>query len=221
MQTHVVITGANRGIGLELCRYYQSCGAQTIAVCRSRSNELEALKVQIIDDIDVSKAQDIVSLSEQLKGVSIDILINNAGILSNQTLDDMDFQAISEQFEVNTLGPLRLVDALLGHLHEGSKVALITSRMGSITDNTSGAYYGYRMSKAALNAAGMSLAQDLRPRNIAVTIIHPGFVKTGMTGFAGDITPTEAARNISQRIEELDLTSTGVFLHSNGTVLPW
>jgi len=111
--------------------------------------------------------------------------------------------------------------ALLPHLKSGSKIANITSRMGSIEDNTSGAYYGYRASKAALNALGKSLAIDLKPKGIAVAQLHPGFVQTRMVGFNGDISPEKAASGLCQRIEELNIENSGGFWHSNGESLPW
>ena len=221
MSKNVLITGANRGIGLALCRAYQAQGADVIAVCRSFSEELQELGVEIIDQVDVSKAEAVESLKAQIKGRSIDILINNAGILSRQTLDEIDYAKIQKQFEVNTLGPLRVTEALLPSMSSGSKIALITSRMGSIADNSSGSSYGYRMSKAALNAAGKSLAIDLKTQGIAVAILHPGYVQTEMVGFGGEISPQVAAERLAQRIEELNLDNTGSFWHANGDALPW
>jgi NAD(P)-dependent dehydrogenase (short-subunit alcohol dehydrogenase family) len=125
------------------------------------------------------------------------------------------------QFRVNALAPLLLTRALLHRMAPHAKVALVSSRMGSIGDNSSGGFYGYRMSKAALNAAGVSLAHDLKPRGIAVAILHPGAVRTGMTNGQGSIDPEASARGLLKRIDELQLESTGRFLHVNGTVLPW
>jgi NAD(P)-dependent dehydrogenase (short-subunit alcohol dehydrogenase family) len=127
---------------------------------------------------------------------------------------------VLRQFEVNALAPLLLARALLPHLGAGSKLALISSRMGSIDDNGSGGYYGYRMSKVALNMAGRSLAIDLRPRGIAVAILHPGMVATRMVGFTG-IPPEEAARGLLARINELSPATSGQFFHANGELLPW
>jgi NAD(P)-dependent dehydrogenase (short-subunit alcohol dehydrogenase family) len=123
--------------------------------------------------------------------------------------------------EVNAYGPLRVTQKLSPLLARGSKVALITSRMGSIGDNGSGGYYGYRMSKAALNAAGKSLAIDLAPRGVSVAILHPGMVKTAMTGSHGKVEPEDAARDLLARIDALGLDNTGTFWHANGEVLPW
>ena len=221
MNETVVITGANKGIGLEFCIYYKNQGVDVIAVCRSPTDELLALDVQLVDSVDVSSDQGVEHLKQALSGRTIDILINNAGIFSNQTLGELNFAEVSRQFEVNAVGPLKVTHALQSQLGKGAKVALITSRMGSVEDNTSGAYYGYRMSKAALNAAGMSLACDLKPKGVAVAILHPGFVQTSMVGYAGDISPQTAAERLAQRIEELTIDTTGTFWHSNGDVLPW
>jgi NAD(P)-dependent dehydrogenase (short-subunit alcohol dehydrogenase family) len=135
-------------------------------------------------------------------------------------LDTLDAASIRRQFEVNALAPLLLARALLPQLGPGAKLALITSRMGSIDDNSSGGYYGYRMSKTALNMAGRSLAIDLQPRGIAVAILHPGMVATRMVRFSG-IAPAEAARGLLARIDALTLTSSGNFWHANGEALPW
>lgn len=219
--TTTVITGGNRGIGLELCRHAAGRGDEVYAICRTASDELRGLGVRVIDGIDVSSDRATQRLPEVFDGLQIDNLINNAGILSRQSLDDLDIEAIRRQFEVNSLGPLRLTHALLPNLGRGSKVAIVTSRMGSITDNTSGSHYGYRMSKAAVNIAGVSLARDLEPRGIAVVLLHPGYVSTDMTGHAGTVEPADSARSLLARIEELELETSGRFLHMSGEVLPW
>ncbi|AOT06492.1 SDR family oxidoreductase [Pseudoalteromonas luteoviolacea] len=221
MTKHVVITGANRGIGLEFCRQYTALGYQVTAVVRRSSAELDALNVDVIDNIDVSLEQDVVRLAELLASKAIDILINNAGIFSNESLTDMDFSRVEAQIAVNAVAPLRVTHALQPQLSNGSKVAMITSRMGSIEDNGSGAYIGYRMSKAALNAAGVSLAHELKPKGVAVALLHPGFVQTQMVNFAGDISAQESAQRLISRIDELNLSNTGSFWHSNGELLPW
>lgn len=216
-----LITGANRGIGLELCKQLKAKGFDVIAACRKSSPELDALGVRVEAGIDVASDDVVKTLADRLGDVSIDWLILNAGILSSESLDNLDFDGIRRQFEVNSVGPLRVTKALLPNLKKGSKIALITSRMGSIADNGSGGMYGYRMSKAALNAAGKSLAIDLKDRGIAVVILHPGFVRTDMTGGNGMIDPDESARGLIQRIEELTLETTGTFRHMNGDELPW
>ncbi|ALO43559.1 SDR family oxidoreductase [Pseudoalteromonas phenolica] len=221
MTKHVVITGANRGIGLEFAKQYLAQGFEVTAVVRKPSAELEELSVNVIEGIDVSQGDDVARLASALSGTAIDVLINNAGIFENESLANMDFEAINAQLQINAVAPVRVTHALQTNLSNGSKVAMITSRMGSIADNGSGAYIGYRMSKAALNAAGVSLAHELKPKGVAVALLHPGFVQTQMVNFAGDISPQVAAERLIQRIEELNLGNTGSFWHSNGDILPW
>lgn len=162
-----LVTGANRGIGLELCHQIKERGDNVIAVCRRTSNELQQLGVRVEAGVDVTSDADVTALKERLAGVNIGLLINCAGILTRESLSELDFERIRRQFEVNALGPLRVTASLLDNLGKDSKVAIITSRMGSIGDNTSGSRYGYRMSKAAVNMAGVSLAHDLQDRGIA------------------------------------------------------
>jgi NAD(P)-dependent dehydrogenase (short-subunit alcohol dehydrogenase family) len=217
-----LVTGSNRGIGLEYCRQLQTRGEEVIAVCRQPSPELEALGVRLETGVDITAGDSVTNLVERLDGVPIDGLIHNAGILESTSLDRLDLASMRRQFEVNALAPLRLTQALLGQLQAGSKLILMTSRMGSIDDNSSGGSYGYRMSKVALNMAGRSLAIDLRPRGIAVAILHPGLVRTRMVNFnAQGISPEQAVRGLLQRIDALTLETSGTFWHANGDVLPW
>ncbi len=216
-----LVTGANRGIGLEICKQLKQRGDDVIAVCRTSSEALDALGVRVEHGIDVTQPGSLADLAGRLHDVSLDLLVNNAGILRGGGLNDLDLDTIREQFDVNAVGPLRTVHALLHLLAKPSKVALITSRMGSIADNTSGGMYGYRMSKAALNMAGMSLAHDLKDRGVAVGILHPGFVKTDMTGGNGNVTPDESAAHLIQRMDGLNLDNSGTFWHAQGEVLPW
>jgi len=221
MATYLV-TGTNRGIGYEYCRQLQARGDLVIAVCRSASEELKQLGVRVEDGVDITSDASVASLRDRLGDSAIDVLINNAGIVKRVTLEDLDFDSIREQFEVNALGALRVTHALLPNLEAGSKIVLMTSRMGSIADNTSGSSYGYRMSKVALSMAGKSLAHDLKLRGIAVAILHPGLVQTRMTNFtSGGITPEESVKGLLARIDELTLENTGTFWHANGEVLPW
>ncbi len=221
MSRTLVITGANKGIGLELCRFYRQQGDRVVAACRHASDDLLHLECEVVEGIDVSDSAAIARLAAYLDGGTVDVLFNNAGIFTNQNLGSTDFEAIEQQFCVNAMGPLRVTLALLPNLVRGSKVAMITSRMGSIADNRSGSYYGYRMSKAALNAVAKSLSIDLRDRGIAVGIYHPGFVQTSMVGFAGDISPQTCAGLLAARVEDLTIETTGQFWHSNGDSLPW
>ena len=216
-----LVTGANRGIGLEYCKQLLQRGEQVIAVCRTPSPELSALNLRVETGIDVTISESISTLVQSLEGQPLELLINNAGILKRESLDDMNYPQILEQFEVNAMGPLRLTHALLPNLHQGSKIAMMTSRMGAIADNTSGMRFGYRMSKAALNIASVSLAHDLRSRGIAVAILHPGYVRTEMTGHSGLIDADESVRGLLERIDTLTLETSGTFWHSNGEILPW
>ena len=220
--TTYLITGANRGIGLEYCRQLQARGDTVVAVCRTPSPELEALGVRIEAGVDLTEGAAIADLGDRLGPLSIDGLILNAGLLERTSLDNLDVDSLRRQFEVNAIAPLRLTQALLGHLPSGAKVILMTSRMGSIEDNSSGGAYGYRMSKVALCMAGKSLAIDLRPRGIAVALLHPGLVRTRMTGFSAQaITTEESVRGLLARIDALTLETSGRFWHANGQVLPW
>ncbi|MGF2686152.1 SDR family oxidoreductase [Marinobacter sp. DUT-3] len=217
----VVITGANRGIGLELARHYAGQGCQVIGICREASAELRETAAKVIEGVDVTLDDGIRKLVSELEGQTIDLLINNAGLLQDEKLGSIDFDSIRTQMEINAYAPLRVAEALVGQIPYGGKIANITSRMGSIADNDSGGRYGYRASKAALNAFGKSLAVDLQPKGIAVAQLHPGYVKTRMVNFGGLITPTESAKGLADRIEELNLENTGSFWHSNGELLPW
>lgn len=219
MATYLV-TGTARGIGLALCQQLQERGDQAIAVCRQSSPELDALGIRVETGIDITSDQNLKELVQRLQGVSLDVLVNNAGILEEDSLDRLDFDSIQRQFEVNAVGTLRATQALLPLLFQGSKIGIVTSRMGSIEDNSSGGYYGYRMSKVAVSMAGKSLAIDLKPRKIAVGIVHPGLVQTRMTNFTG-ISTQEAAHGIIQRLDHLTLDNSGTFWHANGEVLPW
>lgn len=217
----VLITGANRGIGFALTQEYLAQAWRVISVCRTASAELSATSARVIAGIDVTNAAAVQNLAAQLGGLKLDLLINNAGILHHDHLGELDYNNVTQQFLVNAQAPLQVAEALLNHLNEGAKIAFITSRMGSIADNTSGGYYGYRMSKAALNAAAKSLSLDLKPRGISVAILHPGYVQTAMVNFGGDISAAESAQRLGKRIAELNLKNTGGFWHSNGDSLPW
>jgi NAD(P)-dependent dehydrogenase (short-subunit alcohol dehydrogenase family) len=214
-----VITGANRGIGLEIARRVAS-GHEVIAVCRKPSEELKSLGCRV-ETADVTSSSDLEALAERLSDVQIDVLVNNAGILESHGLPDLDPESVRRQFEVNALAPLVVTKTLMSRFARPAKVAIITSRMGSIADNDSGGMYGYRMSKAAVNAAGRSLALDLAQCEVAVALFHPGFVKTDMTGNRGNVDPSQSARQLVERIEALNADTAGRFWHANGEELPW
>lgn len=216
----VLVTEANRGIGLELCRRFAARGDEIVAVCRNASPELRETGAEIHEGIDVTNDDSVRGLARTLEGRRVDILVNCAVILTRESLDDLAFDRIREQFEVNAIAPLRVTAVLEDCLRQGTKVAIITSRMGSIEDNTSGGRYGYRMSKAAVNMAGRSLAHDLAERGVSVFLLHPGMVATEMTGRQG-IPPDEAAADLVARIDALGPEQSGTFWHAKGDRLPW
>lgn len=220
--TTTLITGANRGIGLSLAALHAERGDRVIAICRSRSPELDAIPdVEIHDGVDVTDEAAIARVAGALAGTVLDRVILNAGVLRADSLDDFEVSDVRAQLEVNAIAPLRWVRALRPRFARGSKLALITTRMASMADNGSGGYYGYRMSKAALNAAGVSLARDLASDGVAVVLVHPGFVRTGMTGGSGNVDPDDAAAGITARIDALTLETSGSFVHANGQALPF
>ena len=220
--TNVLVTGANRGIGLEFCRQLQGRGDRVVAVCRESSAELEALGVRVELGIELTDAASRADLVGRLENLALDLVILNAGILQSMGLADLDADSVRQQFEVNALAPVLLARDLQPLMPQGAKLILMTSRMGSIDDNSSGGSYGYRMSKVALNMAGRSLSIDLKPFGIAVALLHPGLVRTRMTRFnPSGITPDQSVRGLLQRIDALTLETTGGFWHANGQLLPW
>lgn len=222
--TTALVTGAAGGIGCELVRQLAARGTTVIAACRKPAPDLEMPGVRIEAGIDVATDAGCAELAARVAGVPLDLVIHNAGVLSQESLEALDDDAcarIRRQFEVNALAPLHISALLAPQLTRGARLVLITSRMGSMADNTSGGYYGYRMSKAAMNAAGRSLAHDLAPRGVSVVLLHPGFVQTPMTGGRGDVDPATAARNLIARIDELTPAGSGSFIHANGSPLPW
>jgi NAD(P)-dependent dehydrogenase (short-subunit alcohol dehydrogenase family) len=218
----VVITGANRGIGLAFAKAFRDRGYSVIGTSREpqEADELAALGVRV-EEVDVTDDASVAHFADRLAGVAVDRLINNAGVLRRDRIDQLDPVAILRQFDVNALGPLRVSQALMPNLRLSSSpgVVAITSRMGSIADNSSGAFYGYRMSKAALNAAMKSLAIDLAP--IPVMLLHPGYVRTRLTGDLGDLTADEAVARMMPLIEGLSLADSGKFYHRDGHTLAW
>ncbi len=216
----VLVTGCNRGIGLELVRQFGARGDDVIGVCRGSSEDLRALGTRVIDGVDVGTEEGVRTLANAVGDEKIDILLNNAGIGGWDTLETIDFEKMVEQYLVNTLGPLRVTQALLDNLSDGSKVGIVTSRVGSIDDNSSGNNYGYRCSKTAVNMVGMNLHHDLSPRGVAVALLHPGLVATDMTGGSG-ISPEESAKGLIARLDELNLENSGGFWHAEGYALPW
>ncbi len=221
MATYLV-TGANRGIGLEFCQQLKERGNEVIATCRSSTKELDEIGVRIETDVDITSGESVLKLVQEIRGMKIDVLIQNAGILEKNSLSNLDPESIRRQFEVNALSPLCFTRAMLNNLTKGSKVILMTSRMGSIDDNCSGSSYGYRMSKVALCMAGKSLSIDLRPMGVSVALLHPGLVSTRMTGFSPHgISPKQSVSGLLERIDSLTIENSGTFWHANGDTLAW
>ena len=178
--------------------------------------------MRIEENIEISSDESITNLCKKLSGVNLDCFIHNAGIFEFNSFENLDKKSILRQFEVNALSPICMTQSLKHFLKRSSKVAFITSRMGSIEDNTSGSSYGYRMSKVALSMAAKSLSIDLSREDIYVAILHPGLVSTRMTGFTRNgISPEESANGLLKRIDSLNKNNSGTFWHANGEVLPW
>eukprot|EP00441_Pelagodinium_beii_P047476 CAMPEP_0197623364 /NCGR_PEP_ID=MMETSP1338-20131121/3399_1 /TAXON_ID=43686 ORGANISM="Pelagodinium beii, Strain RCC1491" /NCGR_SAMPLE_ID=MMETSP1338 /ASSEMBLY_ACC=CAM_ASM_000754 /LENGTH=220 /DNA_ID=CAMNT_0043193317 /DNA_START=75 /DNA_END=734 /DNA_ORIENTATION=+ len=199
------VTGANRGIGLEVTRQLVEAGVSVYAGCRKTSEALDALKpTKIVTGVDVGKDAVEAVLAKEVGDVTFDLVINVAGILNVDKLDGMKFDSLRDQMEVNAFGPLRVARAV--KLANPAKYIVITSRMGSIGDNGSGGMYGYRMSKAAVNMATVSLARDWKDKGVAVQTIHPGMVATDMTAAFGatGIPASESAAGILKQISALD-----------------
>jgi NAD(P)-dependent dehydrogenase (short-subunit alcohol dehydrogenase family) len=231
MQT-ILITGANRGLGLEFCRQYAVAGHQVIAVCRQPAkattlNELAKQHANMqIHALDVGDFSQITTLSQTLAEVSIDVLINNAGIYPDNAetgFGQLNYQDWSQAFWVNSIAPVKLAEAFLPQIQRSSKklVVSISSLMGSVSDNTSGGSLLYRSSKAALNAAMKSLAIELAPLGIGVLIFHPGWVKTDMGGKNALIDPLESVTGMRQCIDGFLAEQSGNFLKYDGKPLPW
>jgi len=222
-----VVTGANRGIGLELVRQLLARGEVVHAAVRDpeRADELVALSGELhihrLDHLDPDSVQ---ALATALGGASIDLLVNNAGVYggSRQHLPDIDFEDAVRTFRVNALGPLRVTMALLPNLKAArGKVIHVTSGMGSITDNKSGAFYAYRMAKAALNMMSRSLAVDLRGAGVASAVINPGWVKTDMGGPGAPTPVAESVLGMLREIDAFTIENTGAFLDWKGRPYPW
>jgi NAD(P)-dependent dehydrogenase (short-subunit alcohol dehydrogenase family) len=215
-----LITGCNRGIGLELAKQLKARGEKIIAICRTYSDEIRLVADQVIDGIELTEKSSLQKAAMQIRD-PLNIVIQNAGLFLEDNIEELQRESLLKQFHINAIAPIEFTSILLPKIAEGAKLAFMTSRMGSIADNTSGGYYGYRMSKAALNAGVKSLALDLKPRRISVAVLHPGFVKTRMTGFQGERTPDESARGLIHQIDRMHPQTSGSFWHMNGELIPW
>ena len=228
----VLITGANRGLGLEFARQYAADEWQVFAACRepNAAKELQQLatgsggRIRVLK-LDVTESTSVLAAAAELKDEPIDLLLNNAGVGSprNQQLGSLDYAAWARVLDTNTLGPMRVVEAFLGHVAKGKqkRIVTITSAMGSIEDNTSGGSYAYRSSKAAVNIVVKSLSVDLAPRGITCVVMHPGWVRTAMGGQGGKLSPTESIQSLRSVIAKLRPEDSGRFLNYDGKPYPW
>ena len=231
MTKNVFITGASRGIGLELTRQYLSAGDHVFAAARNPScDALAALKSQYADTLtpvtlDVTDASSIAAAVQMLGDTPIHLLINNAGIFKSKPteLDTLDESTWVDEFRVNAISPLMVTRALKSNLAAAgsSVVGMMSSKMGSMGDNTSGGDYSYRSSKAALNAVSVSLAKDLAELGINVIAMHPGWVQTDMGGPNALIDVPTSAKGLKALLDKADLSVSGQFFDYSGTALPW
>ena len=227
-----LITGANRGLGLEFARQYAADGWKVYAACRDPDDaqELAQLAAQSggairVLALEVTDTASIRAAAQSLAGEAIDVLINNAGVGSpkKQRLGSLDYVAWARVLDVNTLGPMRVVEAFLDSVAKGGdrKIVTLTSAMGSIADNGSGGSYAYRSSKAAVNIVIKSLSIDLAPRGITCVVVHPGWVRTDMGGPDGKLTPTQSVTALRKLIAGLQPEDTGRFFNYDGKTYPW
>ncbi|MBM3583765.1 MAG: SDR family oxidoreductase [Alphaproteobacteria bacterium] len=226
----VLITGANRGLGLEFVRQYAADGWTVHACCRSpdAAKELKAIKGAImIHALDVADRASVKALAKALKSTAIDVLINNAGVYGGerdrQTFGKVDDGSWDATLRANALGPLMITEALIDNVVRGGPkiIACVTSKMGSMADNRSGGAYIYRASKAALNAVVVSLALDLKARGVTVIAFHPGWVQTDMGGRGAPITPKVSVAGMRAVITAARPADSGKFLNYNAATIPW
>ena len=228
----VLVTGANRGLGLEFARQYAADGWEVHAACREpgEARELRELsagsggRVRVVG-LDVTDSASVRAAAMQLADTPIDLLINNAGVGSprGQRIGELDYAAWQRVLDVNTLGPMRVTEAFLENLERGvqKKVVTLTSGMGSIGDNSSGGSYAYRSSKAAVNMVVKSLSIDLRPRGIICIVMNPGWVRTDMGGSGGTLAPAESIAAMRKVIAGLKPADSGKFLNYTGKAYAW
>lgn len=227
----IAITGASRGIGLELVRQWAARGAKVLAAAREplQATELQALAKRLPERVhvhrcDVTGEADVAAFARAYEGVPVDVLVNNAGVMgSREPLARVDLADVSKTFEANAVGPLRVTRALLPNLRIGSRklVLHLSSKMASISDNGSGGYYAYRMSKVALNMMSKSLAVDLEPEGISSVVVHPGWVQTSMGGPHAPVSVEASAAALIELATTLDRSASGSFIDWTGRPIPW
>jgi NAD(P)-dependent dehydrogenase (short-subunit alcohol dehydrogenase family) len=228
----VFVTGANRGLGLEFARQYAADGWQVFAACRAPdgATDLQKLaaesggRIRVIE-MNVTDTASVRAAAAALKGEAIDLLLNNAGVGGppGQQLGNLDYAAWARVLDINSLGPMRVVEAFLENIARSGlkQVVTITSGMGSIEDNSSGGRYAYRSSKAAVNMVMKSLSVDLAPRGITCVVMNPGWVRTDMGGSGGKLSPAESIKAMRSVIAALKPEDSGKFLNYTGKPYPW
>ncbi|MGF1468881.1 MAG: SDR family oxidoreductase [Sandaracinaceae bacterium] len=223
----ILIVGADRGIARAMVEQLAERGDRVIAACLGEGADLAATGVRVEPAVDVTSDSAVDAMASRLRSdeVTLDWLVNVAGVLGVDELGRIDLADVRRQFEINAMGPLRVVQATMDRLRAGSKVGVVTSRVGALSDNSSGGMYAYRMSKAAANMATLNLHHDLVPKGVAVLALHPGLTATDLTkDFPRDlpwITPEAAAEGLIRCMDDLTLESSGQFRHSSGELLPW
>jgi NAD(P)-dependent dehydrogenase (short-subunit alcohol dehydrogenase family) len=222
-----LVVGCDRGIAHEIALQLHARGDAVIAACMGSGDDLKERGMRVEPGIDVTSDTAVGELARALAatGTRLDWLLHVAGVLGVDRLGEVDYDDVRRQFEINAIGPLRTVEAMRGLLGPGSKVGIVTSRVGSLGDNGSGGMYAYRMSKAAANMAGLNLHHDLAPEGVSVLMLHPGTVYTDLTRhLAGNYTfvqPPQAAAGLIRDMDQLTPASSGRFQHADGTYLPW
>ena len=228
----VLVTGANRGLGLEFARQYAAEGWQVLAACRApdAATDLQKLAAESggqirILEMNVMDTASVRAAAATLKGEAIDLLLNNAGVGGppGQQLGNLDYAAWARVLDTNSLGPMRVVEAFLENVAQSrmKQIVTITSGMGSIEDNSSGGRYAYRSSKAAVNMVMKSLSVDLAPRGITCVVMNPGWVRTDMGGSGGKLSPAESIKAMRSVIAALKPEDSGKFLNYTGKPYPW
>ena len=225
--TTALVIGCDRGIAHAIALQLQARGDEVIAACLFDGDDLKQRGITVEPGVDVTDGDSVTALAARLRGsgTRLDWLLHVAGVLGLDQLGEIDYDDVRRQFEINTIGPLRTVEAHRDLLGPGAKVGIVTSRVGSLGDNTSGGMYAYRISKAAANMAGLNLHHDLAKSGVATVMLHPGMVATDLTkDFPGDysyIQPEEAAAGLIRDMDQLTPATSGRFQHSNGSYLPW
>ncbi|MDA1108073.1 MAG: SDR family oxidoreductase [Proteobacteria bacterium] len=228
----ILVTGANRGLGLEFARQYAKDGWRVLACCRhpDKARELQQLAARheniSVHTLDVENHKQIDALAQELRDTPIDILLNNAGVYGggeDENFGTLNYPAWEREFRINTMATAKMAEAFGGNVARGEKrlIAAVSSLMGSMGDNGSGGSYLYRSSKAALNAVMVSLAHDLKARRIGALVLHPGWVKTDMGGQHAEITAETSVRGMRKVMEDFTLKDSGRFIAYDGVELPW